>query len=425
MIFFQIKKKSACYLISAFVLILSGCGADATDTSGRDGQENEHPQHTSGSAEQGSDQAVRQEEGSHEGDHDEHEELVSLGREEMAEFGIQVELARAGDLTRRISLPGEIKLNGDRLVHIVPRLPGVVREVKKSLGDRVKAGEVLAVIESWELAEAAAKHVAASVRLNLAEANFNREKELYQKKITSLEDFLQAKQNLIEARIEQEMAEQKHRALDLEDNYHDEGTGRHGMPSAIYEIIAPLSGTVIQKHISLGEVLKADTKAFLLADLSMVWTDLSVYQKDLPYVQQGQSVTITAGHGIPEVRAEIDYMGPVVGETTRTALARVILPNRDGLWKPGLFVTAYLDAVSRPVGLMVRSSAVQEVHGQPAVFIQTPEGFRVQHVTPGGQDERWTEITSGMEEGQAYVAEGAFLLKAQLSKAAFGHGHIH
>ena len=182
MIFYRIKKPAAYYLISAFVLIISGCGGKAADTSGKD--EHQHLQETSSEAEHEADHTGRPDEAESAGDHHVDEEVISLSKEEIAEFGIKVERVRGGELTRKISLPGEVKLNEDRLVHVVPRFPGVVREVKKSLGDRVEAGEVLAVIESWELAEAAAQHLAATTRFALAQARFDREKALYQKKIS-------------------------------------------------------------------------------------------------------------------------------------------------------------------------------------------------------------------------------------------------
>jgi len=231
----------------------------------------------------------------------------------------------------------------------------------------------------------------------------------------------------IEARIEHEKAEQKHNAFDLTDDDHGKGDGRHGLPSANYQILAPMNGTVISKHISLGEVLKADADAFLLADLRTVWVDLSVYQKDLPFLREGQKIVLSAGHGIPDVEAEIGFVGPLLGEATRTALARVELENADGLWRPGLFVSGRMEAHSRPVELMVLNDAVQELHGEAAVFVVAPggEGFLVRHVTPGASDEQWTEITSGLTKGEQYVAEGAFLLKSQLLKGTFGHGHVH
>lgn len=380
-------------------------------------------QHGSGENEEGHE---KEENGSRQENHEQdHEDIVRLSGQEMKEFGIEVERAGSGEISLQLTLPGEIGLNEDDLVHVVPRFPGVVRTVNRSLGDRVRAGEVLAVIESWVFAEAAAAHVAATMRLELAEANFNREKDLHLKKITALEDFLKAKQELIEARIEFEKAEQKHSALDLKDNDHGRGKEGRGVSGARYEITAPIDGTVIRKHLSLGEVIEADTEAFLLADLSTVWVDLSVYQKDLPFVREGQKVKIIAGHGIPDAQAKIGYVGPVVGERTRTALARVVLPNPEGHWRPGLFVTARVDIENARVPVTVKTSAIQQVHGQSSVFVKTDDGFRAQPVTLGAEDENRVEITSGLQEGRLYVTKGSFTLKAQLDKGTFGHGHIH
>jgi membrane fusion protein, heavy metal efflux system len=405
----KLKKAGMLVLILAITLFMAaGCGGH-------------EPGDGHGEAVHADDDGHGHGEAAHESD----DHALELSEQQSEEFGIVVEQAAGGVLTRRIRLPGEVRLNEDHLVHVVPRLPGVVRKVKSSLGDNVTAGQVMAEIESWELAEAAAEHVAATIRLELAEATFGRERDLYLQKITSLEDFLTAKQKMIEARIQMEKAEQKHKALDLNETDHGKGDGRYGLPSANYQISAPMNGTVIDKHISLGEVLKADTEAFLLADLSTVWIDLSIYQKDLPFVRQGETVKISAGHGIPEVEAAIDYLGPLVGEATRTALARVVLENIDGLWRPGLFVTARIDARSRPVKLMVKNDAVQEVHGEPAVFVREGHGYQVRHVAVGGVDEIHTEIVDGLAPGETYVTQGAFLLKAQLTKAAFGDGHNH
>lgn len=415
------KRKRFIYasLLAMLFFIAAGCDSHEMD----DG----HGHGAAGHQEQQPEQDAADDDGQDpsEDAHQGEDLMLELSQQQIEEFGIEVEQAEGGVLTRRIRLPGEVRLNEDRLVHVVPRMPGVVREVRSSLGDKVSAGQVMAVIESWELAEAAAEHVAATIRLELAEAMFKRERDLYLQKITSLEDFLGAKQKMIEARIEMEKSEQKHHALDLEENDHGKGDGRYGLPSANYRITAPLSGTVIGKHISLGEVLKADAEAFLLADLGTVWVDLSVYQKDLPFVRQGETVTISAGHGIPEVKAEIDYLGPLVGQATRTILARVVLDNSTGLWRPGLFVTARIEARSRPVKLIVISDAVQEVHGEPAVFVRETHGFQVRHVITGGADEIHTEIVEGLRPGETYVTKGAFLLKAQLTKAAFGDGHNH
>jgi cobalt-zinc-cadmium efflux system membrane fusion protein len=182
---------------------------------------------------------------------------------------------------------------------------------------------------------------------------------------------------------------------------------------------------VIEKHITLGEGLKDDTTAFVVADLGSVWVDLRVYQKDLPFVRTGQTVVISAGPGIPDAQSVIAYVGPLVGAQTRTALARVVLPNPNGHWRPGLFVTGNVIVDNQDVPLLIPKTALQTIDAQPAVFLVTPEGFSPQPVTLGRSNDTHIEVTGGLTPGQRYVTRGAFTLKAQLAKGTFGHGHAH
>ena len=188
---------------------------------------------------------------------------------------------------------------------------------------------------------------------------------------------------------------------------------------------APIQGTVIRKHIVRGEVLQEDSEAFVVADLRSVWVMLTAYQKDLPFLRVGQSVHIEAGQGGPSTTASVDYISPIVDEATRTASVRVVLANADGRWRPGSFVTATISADAVEVPLMVPGSAVQTLEHRSVVFLETDEGFVPHPVEIGRTDRTHAEILSGLEVGEAYVAEGAFVLKAQLDKGAFGEGHAH
>ncbi len=365
-------------------------------------------------------------EGTHEesGGHGE-EDVIKLSEAEMKEFGIEVRVAGPGLLTLYTSLPGEIAVNGDRLAHIMPRVSGVVREVKKRLGDNVTRGDVMAVLDSRELADAKAAFLAAKERKGLMKAKFYREKALWEKKITSEQEYLEAKQALAESGIKLRSAEQKLHALGLSEGYLA-GISKHPYSTfTMYEMVAPFGGTVIEKHITLGEVVKDDTVTYVLADLKSVWINLNVYQKDLPLVRRGQSVIIAMGYGIPDVAGKISYIGPIVGEQTRTALARVVLPNKDGLLRPGLFINANVAVEQKDVPILVRKKAIQTIDGKPVVFVRDKDGFEPRQVIVGRSDARTVEIVSGIEAGEMYVAKGAFTLKAQLAKGSLESGHSH
>jgi cobalt-zinc-cadmium efflux system membrane fusion protein len=367
--------------------------------------------------------AVVGEEDDH-GDHGE-ERVVRLSAEEIKEFGVKVEESGPGKLPVYVELPGEVVVDPDRLAHVVPRVGGVVRQVRKKLGDPVSAGEILAVIDSRELSELKSGYLVDQERAELAAATFTREENLWKEEISSEKEYLEAKRVLAEARIEMRAAEQKLHALGFSHEYLENITFANDEHFTRYEIDAPFDGIIIEKHITYGEMIKDDAEAFVIADLSSVWALLTVYQKDLSRIEPGQVVRISLGAGSPGAEGSISYISPVVNEGTRTTQARVVLPNPEGRWRPGSFISGKLAVGESEVPLVVPKSAVQIVDGEPSVFVETAEGFEPQTVRVGRVNETHVEISAGLVRGQRYVAAGAFTLKAQLAKGAFGDGHGH
>ena len=353
------------------------------------------------------------------------EKAIRLTEAQRKEFGIELATAGPGSLKVQVELPGEIVPNADRVAHVVPRVPGVVREVRKVLGDHVRKGEILMVLDSKELADNKAMFLSAREKLDLAQANFDREEDLWKKKISPTQDYLQAKQARSEARIELRSAEQKLHALGYSDDYLAQLPSLPDVSYIRYEVVAPFDGVIIEKHVALGEVQKEDAESFRIADLSSVWVILGVYQKDIPSVRVGQPVVILAGHGIPDMAGEISYIGPLVGEQTRTATARVVLPNRGGQLRPGLFVTGRVTLSTVPIPILVSKTALQTIDEKTVVFVEDEDGFEPRTVTVGRSNGTHVEITSGLKSGQKYVSAGAFTLKAQLAKGSFGDGHGH
>ncbi len=352
--------------------------------------------------------------------------VVFLSPEELKEFEIVVEAAGEGKLHHEVTLPGEVRINEDRLAHVVPRLSGVVSEVYKTLGDVVYAGELMALLDSRELATTKAAYLAARERLSLAESTFKREEGLRDKKISAEKEYLAAKQALAEARIELRSAGQQLRALGFSDKYVMRLDSESDSSLTRYEIVVPLDGTIIEKHVVLGEVVKDDAEIFVIADLSSVWVDLSVYQKDLFSVRKGQAVVISAGRGTARAKGRIAYIGPVIDEATRTSLARVVLANPERQWRPGMFITAKVLVDEQNIAIKVPKTALYTIEGKTCVFVRAPNGFVAAEVRLGRMDREGAEVLEGLEAGQKYVAAGGFYLKAELAKEAFadgGHGH--
>ncbi len=351
--------------------------------------------------------------------------VVHLDPRAVDGLGIRIETAQAGEVAVTVNLPGEVRVNGDRMAHVAPRVGGVVNEVLVSLGDTVRAGQLLAVLESRELADAKASFLASAERLKLADATFRREERLWNERISSEQDYLDARRGLAEARIARRAAEQKLHALGFSQQNLDGLSEQHDADFTVYRLTAPFDGTIIDRHITIGETLDAGSPVLTVADLGTVWIDLSVYQRDIGSVRAGQKVDVVTEHG-EKAELEIGFVQPLVGEDTRTARARIVAANTDGIWHPGCFVNASVTTSVSAARVVVPISAVIRMEdGDEVVFVETDDGFELRPVEVGRRSASTVEIVSGIARGNRYVAEGGFSLKAELGKGSFGDGHGH
>ena len=253
-----------------------------------------------------------------------HEELIKLSAEQLAHAGIELDTAKSGRIASSMDLPGKIVLNADSTAHVLAQFDGTVREVRVSLGASIKVGDVLAVLDSSELADLNAAYRSSSTRLELAQLTLKREQALWEQKISAEQDFLTAKHAYAEAQIEQRQARQKLKAYGIDEATLTGATRRPDANLARFEIKAPAGGSVIAKDVTLGEAAAATDKLFEIADLSTVWLDISVFIKDLSSVTLGQVVDVTASGIHESTTGTITYIQPLANITNRAVLARVV-----------------------------------------------------------------------------------------------------
>ncbi len=343
------------------------------------------------------------------------EARVTMTDAQLKSNGVQIATAGPARIKTALQLIGEIRLNEDRTVHIVPRLSGVVESVSASAGDKVRKGQVIAVLSSQTLADQRSELLAARKRVALARTTFDREKTLWEEKITAEQDYLQARQALQEAQIAEQSARQKLASL---------GTA---LPTSgnltRYEIRSPIDGVITEKNIATGEAIKEDADIFVVADLSTVWVDVTVYAKDLNSVRTGQDATVNAIAFDAEATGTISYVGSVVGDQTRTAKARLVLPNPKGLWRPGLPVNVNIVADEVEVAVAVAAEAVQTLRDWTVVFGRYGDQFEARPITPGRSDGTTVEVLNGMNSGEQYAASNSYLIKADIGKAGASHDH--
>jgi len=356
---------------------------------------------------------------------DEKPELI-FSKAALEEFSIKLAQAKSGTIDKTLDLTGEVIVAPERLYHVIPRVSGAVRKVLKHLGEKVEKGELLATLSSRDLADAKAQYLAADSLFRLANENLKREQKLYKSQVSSKRIYLAAKQTQAEMSINRKAAQQRLKAIGFTKALSHNGD----QDLTLYELRAPSDGIIIEKHAALGEVLDTETRSFTIADLSKVWVNLTVYQKDLPFIQQGQPVTISTRFGLMDKattsNSHIRWLSPVLDERTRSATARVVINNQHGQWRPGLFVSGKVSIEQTKAAIVIPLSALQMIEGQTTVFVQHAQNeFEPQVVQTGRRDHQQVEVLQGLKLGQMYVSENAFVLKAQSQKSSFGHGHSH
>ncbi|MFG1478705.1 efflux RND transporter periplasmic adaptor subunit [Xanthobacter sp. V4C-4] len=269
---------------------------------------------------------------------------VELNDAKLSTAGIGLETAGPEKLRQKLRLNGLVQTNQETVVQVTPRFPGIIREIRVRIGDTVRKGDVLAVIES--------------------------------------------NQSL-----------------------------------TTYDLKAPIGGTVVDRQVALGEYASEQKPAFVVADLSTLWVDLSVYRRDFARVRVGDTVEVDPEDGGAPIAGAVAYVSPIGAADTQTALARVVIPN-DGLrLRPGLFAGGTITLAEKPVDVAVRPGALQAIDGRTVVFVRNGDAFEPRDVEIGDRDAEWAEVLFGLMPGDVYAAKNAFVVKAELAKGSASHEH--
>ena len=337
--------------------------------------------------------------------------------------GIEIQTVGSRLLTTTFEVPGEIKADETRVAHVVPRLQGVVIEVLRKEGDRVQAGDLMAIINSRELADAKSTFLAAGQRVQFAQAALDREEHLLKKKISAEQEYLEARRAFDEVRLAHDVASQKLVALGL--SQASIGAIGTAAPDSLprYEIRAPIAGTVVERDLTVGEAVSADRNIFVIADLRSVWIEASIPARDLVKVRQGQVALVVAPDAGLETRGRVSFIGAVVGEQNRRAIARIVVPNTNGAWRPGSFVTVKLEQSSATVPLAVPVEAIQTFRDWQVVFVRYGDWFEARPLELGRTDGGWIEVRSGLKAGERYASTNSFAVKAEIGKLGATHDH--
>ncbi|MEQ9618901.1 MAG: efflux RND transporter periplasmic adaptor subunit [Deltaproteobacteria bacterium] len=388
--------------------LLSGCGGSDSNKTG--GSEQEHE-----------DQA---------GEHSEEEGHIKLSPEALKTLSLETAPVELRNLGGEITTTAVIEPDQTRIAHVSPRIPGRAIEVKAFLGDRVTKGQILAELDSIELGQAKADYLKARANLQVARANYQREDRLYKKQISSEKEYLDAKGEFLRSEAEMNSSRETLRLLGLTDKEIDNlswGSGKH--PPSHFPLLAPFDGTVTEQHIVQGELIKPEDKPYTLADLSHLWIQLDIYEKDLGWVNTGKEVAIKVdSYPDAHFNGKLKYISDMLDESTRTAKARVELNNPDRKLKPGMFATAIISTPSAGTKevISIPSSAIQQIRGKTSAFVAENENsFELRELELGNESGNFVEVLKGLTPGEKVVTTGGFYLKSLLLKEEMGEEHAH
>jgi membrane fusion protein, heavy metal efflux system len=353
---------------------------------------------------------------------------IKLTADQITKTRIELAAAEGCAITQQITAPGAVTPDADRIGRVAAKVVGTVAELRKRLGDSAIKGEVVAVLESREVADARSDYLAAVFRLDLQKTLFEREQVLFDKKISAEQQYLRTRNAFLDAELRANIARQKLVALGLGEAEITNLSTNQTIGLRHIEVRAPIDGQIVERRVDLGAPVGREgqeSEIYVIADLSVLWVDLSVPSSDLANVAVGQAVTVTAGQAGLRADAKVIFVSPILQADTRSARVIAAMDNAAKAWRPGVFVTAQITVAEQTVDLCIPRSALQTIEGEQNLFVRTDEGFEKREVVVGRGDDARVEIVFGLDPGEVIATTRTFVLKAELSKGEAGDDHDH
>ncbi len=338
---------------------------------------------------------------------EEAEGIVHLTAQQIKAAEIRLVRPTAGGVGV-LSLPATVESDPQATQVVSAAIGGRIVTLHRNLGEDVRRGEVVAVIESRDAAGLRAEVEAAQARANLARSNLTREERLFALKVSPERDLIAARTAMTEANIALRLAGQQLSAA---------GVGGGSLNRI--GVVAPIGGQVTARSVVLGQTVAPDAELFRVANLGRVAINLSLTPADAGRIRAGTPVEVRSG--ARTATARVHFVSPVLDATTRLVPAVALLENGGGIWRPGEPVTVLLQAGAPGGAVNVPDSAIQTVEGRSSVFVRTKDGFRTVPVNVTSRVGGMATVT-GLSGREQLAGEGSFTLKAELAKGEAEHG---
>lgn len=364
---------------------------------------------------------------------------------EAAQKNAGVKFVEVGRVTLPVHLEvtGAVAPEGSRIAEVRPLARGLITNVAVRLGDRVKKGQALLTYDNIQLGERLGEYFEARAGLRQAESDVavkqravERAEALIGQQAISQQvlDLRRAEYKNAQSAVDREKAtldrvdEQIHRFgltdKDLERLGPDTPEANH-RTATLATIRAPFDGVITAYDVAVGEIVEPERALVTIANLETVWVLADVYEKDLARVPQAADVEIRVD-AYPDrvLKGKLTYVSDVIDPKSRSAKVRVVVQNPEGLLRLDMFARVSIPTRDQQEAVAIPVDAVQQIDGQPAVFIrETPTRFRRQNVQLGLQAGNLIEVKGGLKSGEAIVSTGSFYFKTALLRELIGDHH--
>lgn len=335
--------------------------------------------------------------------------LFSIPADQMAR--IQIVTVVPSTLTRTLRLTGAVAYNGFATTPVITQVSGPVSRIVVSPGQRVREGQPLLYVASPDFSQLRATYLKANDAFKLADREYARAKDLYDHHAIAERDLIAAESARNQAEADLEASEQALHVLGFKSP--DQVVQARTSPEL--PVLAPIAGEVVERLVAPGQVLQAGTtQAFTISNMTTVWVLANVFQQDLPYVREGNPVTIqTDAYPGTRFYGKISYVAATLDPTTRSLQARIDVKNPQQKLKNNMYVIAQVQAGKVPHAITVPNAAVlRNAVNEPFVYTLAGQNqFATRSVTIGQTSEDTTEITSGLAPGDRVVANGSLFLQ--------------
>jgi cobalt-zinc-cadmium efflux system membrane fusion protein len=350
--------------------------------------------------------------------------IVKLTQSSIKEIGLQIETISRKTFTKYVTIPAKVVANQDNEAIVGSLIQGRVCKVLVKAGDYVKTGQELMLLEGLEIGQIKAGFLSAKANLEYRKTNYERQKKLFEENVGAQKNLLETQNEYLKAQAEYHAEKNRINAIGLTDSEVIDGkstqSDEHG--SATLPIRSPISGVVVERNVVIGQLIEATTTAFKIINLSVVWVDGQMYEKDAGKIAGKTNVDfLVSSYPGETFRGNVIYIGQMIDEKTRTITIRAELSNSSGKLKPQMFGELKIPGGNNSTAILVPAEAIIKIDNADYVFVQKEDAaFEKIPVTVCCAQNELVEITKGLKDGDAIVIKGAFYLKSELMKSSIG-----